>query len=83
MTKKLLVYFLAFLLVVAFSLPSLAQDRVEGKIEAFNKTSKKITIRGVEYSLSDEAAQAKVKVGDRVEATVQGKVVTKLGLLLE
>jgi hypothetical protein len=83
MTKKLLVFLLASLIVIAFILSSFAQDRLEGKIEALNKTAKRITIRGIEYSLSDEAAQAKVKVGDRVEATVEGKVVTKLGLLLE
>jgi plastocyanin len=82
MTKKLLVFFLAFAVVVAFSLPALAQDKVQGKIEALNKAAKKITISGTEYSLSDEAAQVKVKVGDKVEATVEGKVVTKLALLL-
>ncbi len=82
MTKKLLVFFLALAVVVAFSLPSIAQDKVEGKIEALNKTAKKITINGTQYSLSDEAAQVRVKVGDKVEATVEGTVVTKLGLLL-
>lgn len=82
MTKKLLVFLLAFAVVVAFSLPAFAGDIVQGKIEALNKVAKKITISGTEYSLSDEAAQVKVKVGDKVEATVEGKVVTKLALLL-
>ena len=82
MMRKLLVFFLAFAVVVAFSLPSLAQDKVEGKIEALNKVAKKITINGTEYSLTDKAAQVKVKVGDMVQATVDGEVVTKLQLLM-
>jgi hypothetical protein len=79
--KKLLVLFLAFAMVVAISLPSFAQDSVEGKIEALNKAAKKITINGTEYSLSNKAAQVKVKVGDMVQATVDGNIVTKLGVL--
>jgi len=53
-------------------------DMVKGKVEAFNKDAKKITISGNEYSLSEEAAQTEVKVGDEVEATVDGGVVKKL-----
>jgi hypothetical protein len=82
MTKKLLVFFLAFAVVVAFSLPALAQDIVQGKIKALDKTAKTITIGKTQYSLSDEAAQVMVKVGDMVEATVEGKVVKKLALSL-
>lgn len=82
MMKKLLVFFLAFAVVVALSLPSFAQDIVEGKIETLNKAAKKITINGTEYLLSDKAAQVKAKVGDMVQATVEGNVVTKLGLLM-
>ena len=82
MTKKLLVFFLAFAVAVAFSLPALSQDIVQGKIVALNKAAKTITNSKTRYSLSDEAAQAKVKVEDMVEATVEGKVVTKLALLL-
>jgi len=82
MMRKLLVFFLAFAVVVAFSLPSLAQDKVEGKVQALNKAAKKITINGTEYLLSDKAAQVKVKVGDMVLATVDGEVVTKLQLLM-
>ncbi len=82
MTKKLLVLFLALTVVVAFSLPVLAQNIVTGKIEALDKVARKITISGTEYSLSYEAAQAKVKVGDEVEAIVEGKVVKKLAILL-
>lgn len=82
MMKKLLVFFLVFAVVVAFSLPSLAQDKVEGKIEALNKSAKKITIDGIEYSLSDKAAQVEVKVGDRVVATVEGNMVKKITRLM-
>jgi len=82
MTKKLLVLFLALAVVVAFSLPVLAQNIVTGKIEALDKVARKITISGTEYSLTYEAAQAKVKVGDEVEAIVEGKVVKKLAILL-
>jgi len=64
--------------VVAFSLPVLAQDTVKGKTEALDKDAKKITISGTEYSLSDEAAQVEVAVGDEVEATVDGGVVKTL-----
>ena len=72
MKKKLLVLFLALALVVAFSLPVLAQDTIAGKIQALDKVRKKITIGGTEYGLSDEAAQATFKVGEAVEATVEG-----------
>lgn len=78
MTKKVLAVFLALAVVVAFSLPVLAQDTVKGKIEALDKEAKKITIGGTEYSLSDEAAQVEVAVGDEVEATVDGGVVKTL-----
>ena len=80
--KKLLVFFLAFALVVAISLPSFAQDQVEGKVQALNKAAMKITINGTEYLLSQKAAQVKVKVGDMVQATVEGNTVTKLTLLM-
>ena len=83
MTKKLLVFLLALAVVVAFSLPVLAQEVVTGKIQALDKTAKKITINGRQYSLSDEAAQAQFKIGDRVEATLEGKVVKKLARELQ
>jgi hypothetical protein len=67
--------------VVAFSLTSPAQDIVEGKIEALNKAAMKIRINGTEYSLSNKAAQGKAKVGDLVQATVEGNTVTKLVVL--
>jgi outer membrane protein assembly factor BamA len=82
MTKKLLVFSLAFVVAVAFSLPVLAQDIVSGKIVAFDKVAKKITINGTEYILSNEAARVKVKVGDEVKATVEGNVVKKLAILM-
>jgi cell division protein FtsB len=78
MKKRIWVISLAVALVVAFGLVALAQDVVKGKVEALNKDAKKITISGTEYSLSADAAQAKVAVGDQVEATVEGKVVKKL-----
>jgi hypothetical protein len=81
MTKKLLVSFLALAMLVAFSLPVLAQELVTGKIQALDQVGKKITISGTEYSLSDKAAQVKVKVGDMVEAAVEGNKVTKLRVL--
>jgi hypothetical protein len=84
MTKKLLVVFLlALAVVVAFSLPVLAQEVVTGKIQALDKVAKKITINGRQYSLSDEAAQTQFKIGDRVEATIEGKVVKKLARVLQ
>jgi hypothetical protein len=83
MTKRLLVFFLALAVVVAFSLLVLAQEVVTGKIQALDKVAKKITINGRQYSLSDEAAQAQFKVGDRVEATIEGKVVKKLARELQ
>jgi hypothetical protein len=83
MMKKLLVLFLALALVAAFSLPVLAQDTIAGKIQALDKVGKKITIGGSEYGLSDKAAQATFKVGEAVEATVEGNVVKKLARLLQ
>lgn len=82
MTKKLLVFFLVFAVVVAFVLSALAQTVVQGKIRALDRAGKTITIGKTQYSLSDTASQAKVKVGDIVEATVEGKVVKKLALSL-
>lgn len=78
MTKKLLVFFLALAVAVAISLPSFAQDRVMGKVEALDKAAKEITINGSEYSLSYKAAQVNVRVGDIVQATVEGNTVTEL-----
>ena len=78
MTKKLLVVCLALAVAVAISLPSFAQDRVMGKVEALNKAAKEITINGNEYSLSYKAAQVNVRVGDIVQATVKGNIVTEL-----
>jgi hypothetical protein len=78
MKKKVLLVFLALAVTVAFVLPGLAQSVIQGKIEALDKAAKTITIGKTQYSLSDAAAQAKVKVGDTVEATVEGKVVKRL-----
>ena len=81
--KKLMVFVLALALVVAFSLPVLAQDTIAGKIQSLDKIGKKIIIGGTEYALSEEAAQTTFKVGDAVEATVEGNVVKKLARLLQ
>ncbi len=82
MTKMLLAFFLALAVMVAFSLPVLAQEVVTGKIQALDKVAKKIAINGIEYSLSNKAAQVRVRVGDMVQATVEGNIVTKLSLLM-
>lgn len=81
--KKLLVFCLVLAVVAAFCLPALAQDKVTGKIQVLDTVGRKITISGTEYLLSDEAAQAKFKVGDDVEATVERNVVKKLARLLQ
>jgi hypothetical protein len=83
MMKKLLVFFLALAVMAAFSLPVLAQEVVTGKIQMLDTFAKKISINGRQYSLSDEAAQAQFKIGDRVEATIEGKVVKKLARVLQ
>jgi len=81
MTKKLLVFFLALAVAVVISLPSFAQDKVEGKVQTLDKAENKITINGEEYSLSNTAAQVMVKVGDLVQVTIDGNTVTKLAVL--
>ena len=78
MTKKLVVVFLALAVAVAFSLPSFAQDKVSGKVGALDKAANKITINENEYSLSKNAAKVNVRVGDIVQATVEGNIVTEL-----
>jgi hypothetical protein len=84
MMKKLMGLFLVLSLVAAFSLPAVAQEIISGKIQALDKVGKKIIIAGTEYTLSDEAAQTAFKVGDAVEATVEGNnVVKKLTRLLQ
>ena len=83
MTKKSLIFFLAMALLMALSQPILAQDTVAGKIQALDWINKKITIGGTEYLMSDEALQTSFKVGDAVEATLEGNVVRKLALLLQ
>lgn len=81
MTKKLLVFFLALAVAATISLPSFAQETVEGKVQALDKAANKITINGSEYSLSNKAAQVMVKVGDMVKATVEGNTVTTLAVM--
>ena len=78
MTKRVLIFFLALAVVIAFSLPLFAQNVVIGKIQVLDKVAKKITINKTVYSLSDEAAQATFKVGDEVEAAIDTGVVKKL-----
>jgi len=76
--NKFLAATLVLVLIVAFTLPALAQETLKGKIETLDKEAKKITIGGTEYTLSDEAAQVDVSVGDEVEATVEAGVVKNL-----
>jgi len=83
MTKKLLLCFLTFAVVLAFSQPIAAQNTAAGKIQALDRVAKKITIGGTEYMMSDEVAQTSFKVGDAVEATLEGNVVRRLILLLQ
>jgi hypothetical protein len=78
MTRKVLAVLLAVTVVLAFTLPTFADETVKGKIEALDKDAKKISISGTEYSLSDETAQVDVAVGDEVEAAVDGGVVKTL-----
>ena len=68
----------ALVLMAAFTLSVLAQGTAKGKIDALDKRAKKVTIAGTEYTLSEEAAKANVKVGDEVEATIEAGVVKKL-----
>ncbi len=81
MTKKLLIFFLALAVAMAISLPSFAQHRVEGKVQALDKAAKEITINGNIYSLSNKTAQVDVRVGDMVQATLDGHMVTELIVL--
>ncbi len=83
MTKKLLAFFLALIMMVVFSLPVLAEEVITGKIKTLDPVTKKINISGREYSLSGEAVQTQFKVGDQVEATIEGKVVKKLARVLQ
>ena len=81
MTKKLLVVCLALAVAAAISFPSFAQDKVEGKVEALDKAANEITINGNIYSLSYQAAQVNVRVGDAVQVTVEGNTVIALVVL--
>lgn len=80
MVRKMLAVLIALAVVVAFTLPALAQEAqsVKGKVDALDKEGKKVTIAGTEYDLSDEAAEAEVAEGDEVEATVDGTTVNSL-----
>jgi hypothetical protein len=82
MTKKLFVFFLALAVVVAFSLSVLAQNILQGKVEAIDKVAKTVTISGTVYILSVQAARVNAKVGDLAVATVQGNMVTELKILM-
>jgi hypothetical protein len=77
MLKKMLVIFIALAVLVAFCLPAFAET-VKGKVTAYDKEAKKISIDDKEYSLSDEALSTEVAVGDEVEANVEGDVVQNI-----
>ena len=74
MLKKTLVIFTALAILVAFCLPAFAET-VKGKVTAYDKEAKKISIDDKEYTLSDEALSAEIAVGDEVEANVEDGVV--------
>lgn len=77
MLKKMLVIFTALAILVAFCLPAFAET-VKGKVTAYDKEAKKISIDDKEYRLSDEALSTEVAVGDEVEANVEGDVVQNI-----
>lgn len=82
MFKKTLVVLMALAMLVALNLPAFAQAYVEGKVDALDKDAKKITIDDAEYTLSDEeAAKTQARVGDEVEATIEGTTVKSLIIL--
>jgi len=80
MLKKILVIFTALAILVAFCLPAFA-GAVKGKVTAYDKDAKKISIDEKEYSLGDETLSTEIALGDEVEADVEAdvvKTITKL-----
>ena len=69
---------MAFPFVLAFTLPTYADETAKGNFEAFDKDTKKITISASDYSLSDEAAQVEVAVDDEVKDPVDSGMVKKI-----
>ena len=81
--EKILAGFLVLTMLFAFAPSVLAKEIITGRIQAMDRTGKRITISGTEYSLSDEAAQSPFRAGDDVEATVEGNEVVSLARLLQ
>jgi len=80
MLKKLVVLVMALAVMTTFGLSTLAkaEEIIKAKVEAVNKEAKKIVLDSKEYSMTDEAAQVQVDVGDEVEATVDNDVVKEI-----
>lgn len=74
MLKKMLVIFTVLAILAAFCLPAFAET-VKGKVTAYDKDAKKISIDGKEYTLSDEALSTEIALEDDVEAEVEANVV--------
>jgi len=67
--RKGWVIFLVLAVVVAFSLPALAKEKIKGTVEAVDIKAKKVKINGTEYNLGGETAEADLEAGDEVEGT--------------
>lgn len=81
MFKKILALLTGLAMIMAFNLCAFAQAYLEGKVEALDKHAKKITIDDVEYILSDEAAKTQMRVGDEVQAAVEGDTIKTVEVL--
>lgn len=80
MWKKVVALGMVLVVISVFGFSALgrAAETIKAKVEMINKEEKKITLDGKEYTMSDEAAQVDVAVGDEVEATVEQDVVRSL-----
>ena len=69
--KKGLVIFLVLTVVLAFSFPAFAKEKIKGTVEAVDMKAKKVKINGTEYNLGGETAEADLETGDEIEATTE------------
>jgi hypothetical protein len=77
MLKKMLVLFTALAMLTAFCLPAFGET-VKGKVTAYDKEAKKISIDDKEYTLSDEALSTDIALDDEVEADIEADVVNTI-----
>ncbi len=70
MAEQLLLVLCGLPLLAYSSFSALAQDVIKGKIQAIDRKAKRVTIRGIDYILGDEAVRTQIAVGDDVEAVV-------------